>query len=555
MSEGERVAKVMPESKKESRPYRVGKTDSAQHFGSFMDRMLFIQRTMGNRAVMSMLRSAAMQASQNKRQDGEMPEQVLPQEGDSAGPVIKARSGPISALRFGETVQRDKDPGATGANPQDNFDTRTFNEVYSKLTAIPPDYESAYYILNGLWIRDMIDVMKLLSRAGKLDDLAANIEVTKGKFGTARLQIAIDAVKNPTGSVTFSSEADVPKDQQEEVSAFLAVRDWPNKLSHIERANDEQITPVKGKTELKIPDVKKKQPGELTEQQRMIVDFIDRERGLIPTRLSDLKVHPYGKNPQAGYIYGGNPAGDPKPGAVASDPINQAIWTELGGEGGNSAINSYDEMILTWGKGFGAKGLLPEVMKRLPKTIIDALMDAGIAYFNGKWLVVNTDTGYVEEGDNALRLLQFNTTLLSLLINLATKYSQDFVDAQWKAIAGLAAAVPASARKWDVKTIRLVAHCIHWRTGRLWPDYVSTGGDIGAIVRIIAMQVGDVDAKRGGAIFLSQFQTSVLCSFAEGLARSGMGNAAPLPADIKENSYAGHIFFQSDANNYYHLSP
>ncbi|MGH6631323.1 MAG: hypothetical protein ACREB3_16475, partial [Burkholderiales bacterium] len=327
--------------------------------------------------------------------------------------VQRARSSQAD----GGLVQRDGDAGATGATPQDNFDTRTFNEVQGKLSATPPNYEGAYYILNGLWIRDMIDVMKLLSRAGKLDDLVANIAVTKGKFGTARLQTGIDAVKNPAGPVTFPSEADVPKDQQEEVNAFLAVRDWPNKLTHVERAKDEQITPVKGEAKLKIPEVKKKLPGALTDQQHMIVDFIRRERGFIPTRLSDLKINPYGGNPQAGYIYGGNPAGDPKPGAVTSNPINQAIWTELGGEGGNSAINTYDEMIVTWGKGFGASGgLLPAVMKNLPTAITDALMDAGIAYVNDKWLVVNVDTGYVEEGNNALRLLQFNTRLLSLLI-------------------------------------------------------------------------------------------------------------------------------------------
>lgn len=213
-------------------------------------------------------------------------------------------------------------------------------------------------------------------------------------------------------------------------------------------------------------------------------------------------------------------------------------------------------MIVTWGKGFGASGgLLPAVMKNLPTTITDALIDAGIAYVNGKWLVVNVDTGYVEEGNNALRLLQFNTTLLSLLINLGMKYSQGFVDAQWKAVSGLAAAVPASARGWNVMTIRLVAHCIHWRTSVLWPTYVSTGGDVSAIVRLIARQVGNIDAKRGGAVFLSQLQTGILRSFAQGLAASVMGTAVPLPADIEGGPYGGHIFFQADATNFYHMSP
>ncbi|HYO48327.1 MAG TPA: hypothetical protein VEW94_00640 [Chloroflexia bacterium] len=75
-----------------------------------------------------------------------------------------------------------------------------------------------------------------------------------------------------------------------------------------------------------------------------------------------------GKKDQV-YIYEGTPASDPSPNLAKANKrraeVNKVVWKELAGEGRASSINTYDEQILTWGKGFGgAASLLPNVVRR-----------------------------------------------------------------------------------------------------------------------------------------------------------------------------------------------
>src|SRR3989304_10526586 len=60
MNERETVAEMMPDKKKENRSYRKYKADFSQ--SSAADRVMFLQRTIGNQAVENMIRSGTLQA-------------------------------------------------------------------------------------------------------------------------------------------------------------------------------------------------------------------------------------------------------------------------------------------------------------------------------------------------------------------------------------------------------------------------------------------------------------------------------------------------------------
>src|SRR5205814_10037237 len=119
-----------------------------------------------------------------------------------------------------------------------------------------------------------------------------------------------------------------------------------------------------------------------------------------------------------GYSYGGKSPKDPtavsNAGDGREDQIKKVVWNELKHEGGSSAINAYDSMMLTWGRGFGQHGgQLPEIMTQLFKDqeIVDAFQPYGI-YYDGGFEVVNTQTGAIEKGLDALGLIQAEDKLL-----------------------------------------------------------------------------------------------------------------------------------------------
>ncbi len=57
-----RVSKPMRQTKKETRSFRILKADSSQHSGLIFDRVMFLQRTIGNQGVERLIRSGVLQA-------------------------------------------------------------------------------------------------------------------------------------------------------------------------------------------------------------------------------------------------------------------------------------------------------------------------------------------------------------------------------------------------------------------------------------------------------------------------------------------------------------
>jgi len=65
----------LPETKRKNSPLRIQRKKSSQQIKSPADRILFLQRTIGNQAVQRMVRSGALQAKLRIGQPGDMYEQ------------------------------------------------------------------------------------------------------------------------------------------------------------------------------------------------------------------------------------------------------------------------------------------------------------------------------------------------------------------------------------------------------------------------------------------------------------------------------------------------
>jgi hypothetical protein len=209
-----------------------------------------------------------------------------------------------------------------------------------------------------------------------------------------------------------------------------------------------------------------------------------------------------------GYKYSRKTDLDPRPTSLQGidarrTAVNQAVWSELGGEGSAASINTYDNQgaILTWGRGFSAKGELREAMARLfaaDPAVRNVLLDAGFTLKDGEWLAVDVASGEVKSGDDALNLVRWNKAILSRLIDIAEDpaHAQKWVDAQAATVLRNAGAVPAAAEGWPDDVIRFVAHSVHWG-GLTWPDAVATSGDLKSIIQLQSQHVRITDPWLG----------------------------------------------------------
>jgi hypothetical protein len=300
--------------------------------------------------------------------------------------------------------------------------------------------------------------------------------------------------------------------------------------------------------------------------QEAVTDFIRREQSTI--RVRPLQAIPKSENSMGGYKYGRNPELDPKPTNLHGidarrTAINQAIWSELGGEGSAASINTYDNQsaIVTWGRGFSAKGELPEAMARLfaaDPSVRNSLLDAGFTLKDGTWLAVGVGSGEMKSGDEALNLVRWNKAILSRLIEIAEDpaHAQKWVDAQAATVLRHAGTVPEAAERWPDDVIRFVAHSVHWG-GLTWADAAPTGGDLKAIIQAQSQHVRNTDPWVGGSRLVASQPTATLLSMADGVTRGVLGpvQAAPQVDDADKTTLSGHIFFDAGNNQFFHLAP
>jgi hypothetical protein len=351
-------------------------------------------------------------------------------------------------------------------------------------------------------------------------------------------------------------------EQGRAVEVALTTRDWPTALPHAGRGAGQHITKKKGSAELNMPAMP---AAKLSDTNQRIVAAIQQARDQLPAPDPKIASHSYGGDSQAGHMYTGSDNKNKPSTATSKDPKRAAIMTEIdkeiGREGGWSAVNTYDDAIVTLGAGF-TRSMLAQVMQKFftaDPGAEERFLDVGVTWSGGKALVVNTATGAVEEGDDALQVLRANLKIIGLFVTMAEgpEHGQKLADAQHNVVLGTAGDVPQSVvDSWtDMMSVRLVAHLIQWRSSKPWSAYAGTGGDVKAILRVlIPAAVGKEDPARGHATFLTKEQTGILRSFAGGKAGTAMTGPAALPADIKTGSYSGHIYFEADGG-FFELAP
>jgi hypothetical protein len=424
-------------------------------------------------------------------------------------------------------------PGTTAESYRFTTVTKTATDVQGLLHG--GEYAGrAFDVLDKLGTRDLIDVFKMLDRESGIVDALRRLPKAAS---FPRVAGAAAAVKDPDG---FSLPEGIPGQQREELEAFRRVRQWPTLLPRT--------------------------AATLDETQEAVTDLIRREQSTIPVRpLEDI---PKSGNSMGGYKYGRNPDLDPQPTSlhgtdVRRTAVNVAVWSELGREGSTSSINTYDNQsaIVTWGRGFSAKGELPEAMARLfaaDPAVRNLLLDAGFTLKDGTWLAVDVGSGKVKSGDEALNLVRWNKAVLSRLIDIAEDpaHAQKWVDAQAATVLRHAGAVPAAAERWPDDVIRFVAHSVHWG-GLTWADAAPTGGDLKAIIQLQSQHVRNTDPWVGGSRLVASQPTAMLLSMADGVTRSVLGpvEEAPPVDDADKTALSGHIFFDAGNNQFFHLAP
>lgn len=421
---------------------------------------------------------------------------------------------------------------------------------------------------------DVMIVMRLLATAGYGDvDVAGAI---------TRFQSEVVKLPKPDGRVdpkgrTFRALASARVAAKEPVPARPAapaletgdVETWPSVLPTAKRSAKEgtNITLKKGGSEVTVPEI---DTPELTPDQKALVDKIRANRDAITVN-PKLKATTY-KKVNKGMVYGdsrGNEDLTPSSlqGAAPDKKTRarQIAFKELGTEGKVNSINTYDDQIITWGKGFSARsGSLNEVFMILfrdhPELRME-LLRAGIDCTRKTWFVVNTDTGMIETGDNALRLMQFDEEMLTALINLGSgdEREQYSIDAQWEAMEAHAAKVPEYAYEWSEPAIALCSHLAHWTPAFGWGvhprTYSSTNGDLvdiaGTWARLAAKIPKWAATLANGAIIGPSDMMSPghrLMGFAEGAGGAAVAGSADIVTATRaeigaDAQYSGHVLF------------
>ena len=326
------------------------------------------------------------------------------------------------------------------------------------------------------------------------------------------------------------------------------------------------ITKVKDELELNIPDI----PGAaLTPEQSDVINRILANRANLGPALEKVKLHSttdknrHVVDKKGGFMYPGGGSAHLKAAEGEITPrrkeINDAITIEMSREGKWSAVNTYDDAVVTLGKGF-TRGLLAKVMQDFFKNdpeARDTFLDLGITWMHDTVMVVSPKG--IEVGDNAMRLIELEPAILSVFVNMAEsdEHGPKLVEAQQKWTLGYNLP-PSVEESWtDLMSIRLVAHLIQWRSARLWKDYAACDGSVQKIIQVALPVISKLDPKMGNAHVMTPEQTGILFSFAEGKAKEALDSpdATALPPNIAPDSLKGVVLLDAGSGKYYRISP
>lgn len=373
-------------------------------------------------------------------------------------------------------------------------------------------------------------------------------------------------VQQEHSSQIYLQRKEGPEQRQQASEAPINVREWITTLPRAVRTKDTQIKKVPNKLELEHTTLG---GVELNDQQKAIVKQIALNRAqllvypwlqVVPAQFRKKKGEEQ-TDTKGGFYYPGEAF---KSGAGQSK-ARKEVAAELGTkEGKLSAVNTYDDAILTLGPGLTG-ALLSRGMERFFSKDEEAknkFLDAGVAFSAGKLLMVNTDNGAVEEdpmvgGDkgpkNARMLFSLSVPLLSLFVHLAESDEHGPLLHAALQQSTPALQIPASVEGWtDMMAVRLAAHLVHWRSSS-WSLYAGTGGNVKSIMRAFATQVPP-NPDLGGAHVLSESQASVLFAFAGGKAKEAFAGTVDIPNKPDKDSLTNKLLVGASGTTYYQLS-
>ena len=403
----------------------------------------------------------------------------------------------------------------------------------------PGGIPAAMGLLQGLWIMDMFTALQILRINGstRAPRSRAPFEwlISNRAAAAPRLRLVLTAISHPE-AVVEADFAGLPADQVREVKAFMALRSWDDPVAGLPRT----ASPA----------------SPLTPAQRDMLEYIRRRRAAATTISGAMTV-------PGGVMYMGKPSEDPTPTGAQPGSLDAEIWKELDLEGSASAINTYDDQLFTWGKGWSAKTTLPAIADAFFAADPGAkneLLEAGFTHTGGKWLFVSLTEERVLEDNAALSAFRGDIKFSSLVAHLVEDpaHQQQMVNAQWSALStgGHAGDVPRTIRQawpggWSTAAVRFGAHCVHW--GRSWGEVERNGPAIATLLPWIARLKGTVDPS--GAVIVRGWSSHTIRHFANHVAHDLMAGPDPLPVPPAQ----GTFYFQMDGKGnellFHHWSP
>lgn len=407
--------------------------------------------------------------------------------------------------------------------------------------------------LDALAMKQVIQAMQALRTnfRGSYAILVSHLDVTFAP----RVEVAHQAITDPEGLKTKNA-AEMTK------TAFISQQDADEALFFARLVAGGRVAglPTWSDPATGLPRARPgKAPALTTDQQRML-DYIRENR-------ASIRQNPELRGVGVGLQYLGHSSRDPDPTAVsatAAGSLEHDLWDELKGEGGSSAINTFDTAKLTWGRGFAATGTLNLLFDKLytkAPGLIDELYQAGFALprggSNNDYLAVDLLTGLVVKGNAALDLIRKDKQLHSLLIGLAEadEYKQQMADAQFELLrqgetfrpladSSLRAAIAA----WPRTSVRFVAHSIHLAGVFNWHRFLPTGGDLGQIASIVFRGLGGNWVLQSNGARLSRGLAShAPMAWAGGVLNPLLSAPLPLPADCQTNpAFSNQVFLPNE---------
>jgi hypothetical protein len=213
-------------------------------------------------------------------------------------------------------------------------------------------------------------------------------------------------------------------------------------------------------------------------------------------------------------------------GLDASNPLTVAMWSEfrriISHEGDTSAINAYDEQMVTIGAGFAAtSNNAGAIYNRMPQETRQRLFEHGIRVNDdNSFSVIDLRRGVVEHGNNALRLMQVEPRMLGVLVQEAqsqreiSQGEQRMSSAAWMVRAQFEQFMELNrgseflyAPPWDERTRRFAIRLRHWMGSLGWDIIRGANGNARALASRTYTHVHRVKPTWSEAYIRERIQT------------------------------------------------